>query len=108
MSVYIDDARIPWRGRLWSHLVAHSAEELHDAAEALGLRRAWAQDAGATLHYDLPEAWRTLAIERGVAEPLDWRELTRRRAEFAPGRRTTRRRAVAAAAAGVPARAPAD
>jgi hypothetical protein len=93
MSVYVDDARIPWRGRVWSHLVAHSAEELHSAAEILGLRREWAQGAGATLHYDLPEEWRTRAIERGVAQPLDWRELTRRRAEFAPGARTRARRA---------------
>jgi hypothetical protein len=90
MPVYVDDARIPWRGRLWSHLVAHDAEELHSAAAALGLRRAWAQDAGSTLHYDLPEAWRVLAIERGLALPLAWRELTRRRAEFAPGARAAR------------------
>lgn len=100
MSVYIDDARIPWRGRLWSHLVAHSAEELHSAAEALGLRRGWAQDAGRTLHYDLPEGWRALAIERGLAQPLGWRELTRRRAEFAPGTHATRKRAHARAPTG--------
>jgi hypothetical protein len=87
MPVYVDDSRIPWRGRQWSHLVAHTPEELHRAAATLGLRRAWAQDAGATLHYDLPETWRTLAIERGVAQPLAWRELTRRRAEFARGAR---------------------
>jgi hypothetical protein len=83
MAVYIDDARIRWRGREWSHLVADTAEELHAAAEQLGLRREWAQDRGRTLHYDLPEEYRLLAIARGLAEPISWRELARRRVEGA-------------------------
>jgi hypothetical protein len=80
MAVYVDDARIPWRGRRWCHMVADSAEELHRAAEALGLDRRHAQDKGRTLHYDLPDEWRERAIELGVAEPIHWRELMRRRA----------------------------
>lgn len=83
MPVYIDDARIRARGREWSHLVANTAEELHRAAEQLGLRREWAHSRGRTLHYDLPEEYRLVAIERGLAEPISWRELARRRAEFA-------------------------
>ena len=79
MAVYVDDARIRWRGRQWSHLVADSADELHAAAERLGLRREWAQDKGRTLHYDVPETLRVLAIERGIAESISWRELARRR-----------------------------
>jgi len=82
MAVYVDDARIPWRGRRWSHMVGDSAEELHRAAEALGLSRARAQDGGRTLHYDLPEEWRERAIELGVAEPITWRELAARRAAY--------------------------
>lgn len=81
MAVYVDDARIRSRGYVWSHLVADSADELHAAAQALGLRREWAQDKGRTLHYDLPEHLRRRAIELGLAEPLTWRELARRRAE---------------------------
>jgi hypothetical protein len=81
MAVYVDDAQIPWRGRRWSHMVADTVEELHVAAEALGLRREWVQDRGRTIHYDLPETVRALAIELGVAEPLPWRELARRRLE---------------------------
>lgn len=84
MAVYVDDARIPWRGRRWSHLVADTAGELHRAAEALGLRREWAQDKGRTLHYDLPDELRAVAVERGIAEPITWRELVRRRANGAP------------------------
>ncbi len=79
MGVYIDDARIRWRGRLWSHLVADTPGELHDAAARLGLRREWAQDKGRTLHYDLPEYLRLQAIELGIAESISWRELARRR-----------------------------
>jgi hypothetical protein len=85
MAVYVDDARIRWRGRRWSHLVADTAEELHDAARRLGLRREWAQEGGRTLHYDLPDELRARAIELGVAEPLTWRELARRRLEDSPG-----------------------
>jgi hypothetical protein len=87
MAVYVDDARVPWRGRRWSHLVADTADELHAAARELGLPRRAAQDRGRTLHYDLPEEWREAAIERGIAEPIDRRELALRRASLAPGRR---------------------
>lgn len=79
MTVYVDDARIPWRGRRWSHLVADAPEELHRAAERLGLRREWAQDRGRTLHYDLPDQLREQAIELGLAEAITWRELAERR-----------------------------
>lgn len=85
MPVYVDDARIRARGVVWSHLVADTAEELHAAAKALGLRREWAQDKGRTLHYDLPEPVRRRAIALGVAEPLSWRELARRRAAVSSG-----------------------
>lgn len=83
MAVYVDDARIPWRGRRWSHLVSETAEELHRAAEALGLPRAAAQERGRTLHYDLPDELRDRAIERGIAEPIHWRELADRRLTLA-------------------------
>jgi hypothetical protein len=85
VPVYVDDARIPWRGRLWSHMVADTAEELHRAAEALGLDRERAQDKGRTLHYDLPEEWRRRAIQLGVADAISWRELVMRRGSIAPG-----------------------
>jgi hypothetical protein len=72
VAVYIDDSRIPWRGREWSHLTADSTEELHAFAARLGLGRArlhrtpgrpWKD------HYDLPEATRREAIRRG-ARPI--------------------------------------
>ena len=84
MPVYVDDARIPSRGRRWSHMVADTPEELHAAAEALGLSRERAQDKGRTLHYDLPDEWRARAIELGIAQAITWRELVARRAEAFP------------------------
>lgn len=86
MGVYVDDARIRWRGRRWSHLVADTPEELHKAAGRLGLRREWAQDRGRTLHYDLPEELRERAIALGLAQPLTWRELAQRRFDAAAER----------------------
>lgn len=85
MTVFVDDANLPYRGQLWSHLVAEEPDELHHAAQALGLSRAAAQDRGRTLHYDLPAAWRRRAIESGLAEPISWRELIARRQTFAQG-----------------------
>jgi hypothetical protein len=87
MAVYVDDARIAWRGRRWSHMVADSAEELHRAAAALGLPQRAAQSRGRTLHYDLPDEWRERAIRLGLAAPIGTRELVRRRATLAPGSR---------------------
>jgi len=83
VAVYVDDARIRWRGIEWYHLVADSPDELHAAAERLGLRRAWAQDKGRTLHYDLPEELRLRAIDLGIAVAITWRELARRRMDGA-------------------------
>ena len=82
MPVYVDDARISYRGLRWSHMVADTAEELHRAAEALQIPRARAQDRGRTLHYDLPDAYRERAIELGLAEAITWRELARKRARL--------------------------
>ena len=87
MPVYVDDVQIPWRGRRWSHMVADSAEELHEAARALGIPRTAAQSRGLTLHYDLPDERRERAIALGVAEPIHWRELARRRRTMARGAR---------------------
>ena len=59
-------------------MVADSPEELHRAAEALGIPRERAQDGGRILHYDLPEEWRLRAIDEGIAVAIGWRELVAR------------------------------
>ena len=80
MAVYVDDVRIRWRGRDWSHLTADTTEELHAFAERLGVprrgfhhnpERPWKD------HYDLPEWKREEAIELG-AQAITRREATAR------------------------------
>ena len=74
MSVLVDPAIWPHRGRRFAHLVSdRSAAELHAFAAALGLQRRWYQGD----HYDLPSHLRERAIELG-AEPVSAAELVRR------------------------------
>ena len=96
VAVYVDDARIRWRGTEWSHLVADTPDELHDAAAQLGLRREWVQEKGRTLHYDLPEELRELhALELSytcVQKALQGAGLVAKRHKRGPhGRRRPRR-----------------
>ena len=71
VTLLVDEARWPWRGRRWCHLVSDvSLDELHDFAAQLGIpRRAFQGD-----HYDLHEEGRARAIELG-AIPVPSREL---------------------------------
>ena len=80
MAVYIDDFRVPWRGREWSHLTADTADELHEFAALLGIpkrgfhhnpERPW------KAHYDCPEAIREQALGLG-AKPIGRREAAAR------------------------------
>jgi Protein of unknown function (DUF4031) len=76
MTVYVDDSRIGWRGRLWSHLIADTTEELHAFAARLGLERAWCHrrpERPWKDHYDVSEAKREVAIRHG-ARPIACRE----------------------------------
>lgn len=74
MTVLVDDARWPWRGRRWAHLVSDDdLDELHAFAAELGVpRRAFQGD-----HYDIPDELRARALELG-AEAVDARTLVRR------------------------------
>ena len=74
MAILVDEARWPWRGTVWCHLVTDShLEELHDFARRLGCRRIGFQGD----HYDIDVDTRRLAIAAG-AEPTSSRELVRR------------------------------
>ena len=74
VTVIVDRARWPWRGRVWAHLASdESLEELHEFAERLGLRREWFQGD----HYDVPAEVRDRALALG-AVAVDSRELVHR------------------------------
>lgn len=66
MTVYVDNERIPWRGKLWCHLVADSLEELHQFADRLGLRRSWFQGKSSYPHYDITTVVRERALRLGA------------------------------------------
>jgi len=74
MTILVDQAVWPWRGRRWAHLVSDADyDELHAFAEQLGIpRRAFQGD-----HYDVPSDYRDRAIELG-AQAVDARVLVRR------------------------------
>lgn len=75
--VYVDEAIHPWRGKLWSHLVADDLQELHDFAQQLGLKRTWFQNHKIQPHYDVTEAKRKQAIANG-ATPITTEEMAQR------------------------------
>ena len=72
--VLVDEARWPWRGRRWAHLVSDSNyDELHELAQSIGLRRIGFQGD----HYDVDETDRARALAAG-AMSVNSRELVRR------------------------------
>jgi hypothetical protein len=80
MTVYVDDAVFPWRGRRWAHLMADTLDELHAFASLLGLPRHAFQDRTSGAHYDVPAELRERAIALGavpISRHVD-RELVRR------------------------------
>lgn len=66
MTVYVDAEGITWRGRLWSHLVADSLDELHAFASTLGLQRRWFQSKSLYPHYDVTASVRDRALAMGA------------------------------------------
>lgn len=71
VTVYVDPAIWPWRGRRWCHLRADDPEELFAFAALLGLPRPWLQTTPGRPwkdHYDLPEDLRFQAVALGAVE----------------------------------------
>lgn len=65
MTVYVDNAFIPFGRMLMSHLEADNLNELHEFAEKLELKRSWFQDKSIP-HYDVSKSIRKKAIELGA------------------------------------------
>ena len=74
MSVYVDDAFIPYRrGMLMSHMMADTTEELDKMADSIGLNRRWIQHAGSWKeHYDICKSKRMEAIGKGAIPVTQW------------------------------------
>ncbi|MEC8445159.1 MAG: DUF4031 domain-containing protein, partial [Actinomycetota bacterium] len=71
MTILVDSAVWPWRGRLWAHLISDaSLDELHAFAARLALpERSFGGD-----HYDITDELRDCAIAEG-AQPVDSRAI---------------------------------
>jgi hypothetical protein len=74
MSVYVDPMQpvIPnrnWRSASACHMFADTVTELHEMAQAIGLRRSWFQHrAGRLPHYDLTTSKRREAVAMGAVQ----------------------------------------
>lgn len=68
MAVYVDNAKVKWRGKQWCHLVADTIEELHEFAYQLGLQRRWFQHAASYPHYDVTLDVREKALVIGAIQ----------------------------------------
>jgi hypothetical protein len=77
VAILVDEATWPFRGDRWAHLVSdESYDELHEFAQALGLRRLSFQGD----HYDVPSAVRDEAVDRGALAVTGRELVTRLRA----------------------------
>ena len=68
MTVYVDHARIPYGRMKMCHMVADTQEELHSAAEAIGIHRRWYQGKSSFPHYDIALSKRKQAVANGAVE----------------------------------------
>lgn len=70
MSIYVDNARLPFRGYVMSHMTADTLDELHAMADQIGMKRQWFQTPpkASHPHYDIPEHLRTKALALGALE----------------------------------------
>ena len=77
----MDDARIPFRGRVMCHMLADTDEELRAMADRIGMQQRWHQGD----HFDIDRPMRELAIAHGALE------ITRREAVLVRRRYRDRR-----------------
>jgi hypothetical protein len=85
MSVYIDDAFIPFGRMLMSHMVADTTDELLTMVDRIGVQRKWIQYPGTHReHFDVCRQKRALAIAAGAipVTPLWLGQFTRDRSPF--------------------------
>lgn len=70
MTVYVDNARIPYRRMLMCHLLADTLEELHVMADRIGVARRHFQgkEKASCPHYDICLSKRSLALRHGAVE----------------------------------------
>jgi hypothetical protein len=68
MTVYVDNANIPYRGMRMSHMWSDTLPELLAMVDAIGVRRKWLQKPpkASWVHFDISHGKKQLAIARGA------------------------------------------
>ena len=67
MSVYVDDAFLPFRNMLMCHMIADTTDELIAMARTIGVNTKWIQHANTPReHFDIAKSKRELAIANGA------------------------------------------
>jgi hypothetical protein len=77
MTVYVDDARIPYGNMIMCHMLGDDEEELHLLASAIGVKRKWFHRG----HYNICKAKRAEAVRLG-ARQVSAREIVALRAKL--------------------------
>lgn len=72
--IFVDDAAIPYKGKLRYHLAADSLDELHEFAAKIGVKKCWYHNHRLVPHYDVNETQRLTAIDNG-AVPMGTKEI---------------------------------
>lgn len=69
MTVYVDNAMIPYRGMLMSHMISDTTEELRAMSQRIDVSWRWVQYAGTPKeHMDICASKRQQAIKAGAVE----------------------------------------
>ena len=69
MTVYVDNAFIPFRRMIMCHLIADSTEELLAMADTIHVSHKWIQKPGTPdEHFDICKSMRECAIRNGAIE----------------------------------------
>lgn len=66
MATYVDEAAIPYKGKVRHHLSADSIAELHAFAANISIAKCWFHKGARHPHYDITSAERSAALEAGA------------------------------------------
>ena len=68
MSIYVDNSKVPFKGKEWCHMMADSLDELHHFAHQMGIDIRLFHRHASYPHYDITLEMRILVIEHGAID----------------------------------------
>ena len=68
MSVYVDRAKVPFKGQEWCHLMADTLEELHIFAQNMNIDARLFHRNASYPHYDITLEMREMALLYGALD----------------------------------------